>query len=198
MWIFACLIAGAYSLSFNLEAGTQDCVGLLLKRGGHFWGAYVVSGQGEKNFVARVEGPSGQPIYTSPAGQNEGEFETQAQADGLHKMCFKSTDRQPKVISFEFELEDETVDEDETAAMGSLDPIQEKFKDMARNMDLISRNIHFYQRREKVHRDLTEITCDRVLQFSIVKVVVLLGLTIFQVYMLTNFFEDRLKNVKPV
>ena len=198
MWIFACLLAAAYSLSFNLEPGTDECVALNVKEKGMFEGSFVVSGQGEKNYAARLFGPNGQVMYNSTPKQNEGSFEAQATSDGVYKLCFKSTDRQPKVISFEFELEDETVDEDETAAKGSLDPIERNFKDIARQLDLISRNIHFYQRREKVHRDLTEVTCDRVLQFSIVKVVVLLGLTIFQVYMLTNFFEDRLKSVKPV
>ena len=53
-------------------------------------------------------------------------------------------------------------------------------------------------RREKVHRDLTEQTFDKVLWFSLGKVVALCSISFAQIYVLKSFFDGKPNVSKPV
>jgi hypothetical protein len=107
-------------------------------------------------------------------------------------------DKVDKVISFEFALEDNGPDEATLAKGGSVDPLSNTLRDLAKQLDAVYRNVHFYQRREKVHRDLTEQTCDRVVFSAIIKMIVLAMVGFIQIYVLRGFFTGNQSPVKPI
>ena len=78
---------------------------------------------------------------------------------------------------FEFEIDNDVLDLDEASYKHSIDPVEESVRNLNRQLDLVNRNIQFTMRREKVHRDLTEQTFDKVLWFSLAKVMALVGIS---------------------
>jgi hypothetical protein len=112
-------------------------------------------------------------VYLSTKLAREGKFEAQAKDDGNHTMCFKALDKKKKVISFEFDLEERNFDEDDETRKESLDPLEDSMTNLNRRLEMVNRNIQFTQRRERVHRDLTEQTCETVVWYSALKLAVL-------------------------
>lgn len=188
------LLGVVHALYFTLPGYQQLCFGLTVGKGGSFHGAYVVSGQGERNVLVRVVAPEGTVQFTSPPRSNEGSFELTSSEGGTHNLCFRVADSTQKTIAFEYTAAE--AKEAELATETELDPLQDSISAMAKSMDKVYRNIHFFERRERVHRDLTERTCDRVLWSALVKMFVLAIITCVQVYVLRGFFDS--KTAKPV
>jgi len=188
------LLGVVHALYFTLPGYQQLCFGLTVGKGGSFHGAYVVSGQGERNVLVRVVAPEGTVQFTSPPRSNEGSFELISSEGGTHNLCFRVADSTQKTIAFEYTAAE--AKEAELATETELDPLQDSISVMAKSMDKVYRNIHFFERRERVHRDLTERTCDRVLWSALVKMFVLAIITCVQVYVLRGFFDS--KTAKPV
>lgn len=134
----------------------------------------------------------------SPRKAKEGKFQAVSHEGGIHTLCFRMIDKVDKVISFEFALEDNGPDEATLAKGGSVDPLSNTLRDLAKQLDAVYRNVHFYQRREKVHRDLTEQTCDRVVFSAIIKMIVLAMVGFIQIYVLRGFFTGNQSPVKPI
>ena len=107
-------------------------------------------------------------------------------------------DKVEKTISFEFGLDDDNQDEESLLGTENIDPLSNSLRDLGKQLDGVYRNIHFYQRREKVHRDLTEQTCDRVMMSAVIKMVVLALVGFLQIYILRGFFSGAGSSVKPI
>lgn len=67
-----------------------------------------------------------------------------------------------KVFSFEFYHQDE-LDDDELVVEAQLEPLAFAFSMIKKNLEILNRDILFLAKREEVHRDLIEQTCDRVM-----------------------------------
>jgi hypothetical protein len=191
---FAVLLTVAQALYFTLPGYQQLCFGLTVGKGGSFHGTYVISGQGERNVLVRVVAPGGIVQFTSPPRTSEGSFDLTSTEGGTHDLCFRVADSTQKTIAFEYSASE--IKEAELATEMELDPLQDSIAVMAKSMDKVYRNIHFFERRERVHRDLAERTCDRVLWSALVKMFVLAIITCLQVYVLRGFFDS--KTSKPV
>lgn len=190
----AVLLSLASALYFTLPGYQQLCFGLTVGKGNSFHGAYVVSGQNERNVLVRVVAPGGSVQFTSQPKSSEGSFDLTSAEGGTHDLCFRVADSTQKSIAFEYSASENK--EAELATETELDPLQDSIATMARSMDKIYRNVHFFERRERVHRDLAERTCDRVLWSALVKMFVLAIITCVQVYVLRGFFDS--KTAKPV
>jgi hypothetical protein len=190
LW-FVVLITGAQSLFFTLEAGKEQCFTLAVGKGHSFGGAYLISGKGEEAVMTRVYSPSNKMLYSNTPKTKEGEFKLTSSDGGIHKLCFRPMDAQPKVISFEFEHEWDELDDEDFATEEALVELGGSVRELFKNLHTISRNIHFFERREKTHRDLTEQTCDRVAWSGLVKMLVLGAITFTQILMLKRLFENK-------
>lgn len=182
MWLHtAVLLAVASALYFPLDYRAERCFGLKLPAAQPFSGAYLVTGQGERNVLSRLESPSKRVLYHGTPKSHEGKFELTSEEEGLHRFCFKAFDRWPKNVSLEFttpQVEPELPTEE------MLEPLYKEVKRMQRALETVMRNVQFTKQQERTHRDLTESTCDRVLWCAIIKVVVLSVVTVVQISVL--------------
>lgn len=191
MLVFLTMLIGtASALFFNLPGKSEQCFSVNLSRGAEIWGAYVVSGEGDQNVLTRVTGPDGRVHYQSKPKTREGSFELNPEPAGEYRLCFQAKDKNAKTISFEFSSQDKPAD-DKLATEEEINPFKETLRQLSRNLDSIYRNIHFYERREKIHRDLAERTCDRVLWTAMGKILVLCVISFTQIFMLRRFFESK-------
>jgi hypothetical protein len=193
LWFLSLLIA-AQGLFFTLEPGREQCFSLTVGKGHSFGGAYLISGKGEEFVMTRVYSPSNKIVYNNTPKTKEGEFKLNSAEGGIYKLCFRPIDSSPKVISFEFEHEWDELDDDDFATEEALRELGTSVRELFKNLHTISRNIHFFERRERTHRDLTEQTCDRVAWSGLVKMLVLGVITFTQIFMLKRLFENKKPN----
>ena len=182
------LLASLTSALFTTLPGyTEYCFFVDGKSGQKLWGEYVISGEGDLNVLTRFFDSMKKPKYTGAKGTREGKFEFTLTSDEYHELCFKAQDGDPKVISFEFSQEDPVT---HLAAEDHFQPIEDEVKMTSRLLETVYRNLHFYERRERVHRDLTERTCDNILRSVLVKIVVLCCISLTQIYVLRGLFAS--------
>ncbi|CAG9323715.1 unnamed protein product [Blepharisma stoltei] len=180
----------AQAVYFTLPGHMENCYYLMAAKGSEVVGAYVISGDGDQNVITRLFGPDASILYQSQRKTREGHFEILSENGGKYKFCFRAIDGAPKTVSFEYKTTDK-VSEKELAKEEEIAPLAEGLTKMTKKLDMIYRNIHFYERREKVHRDLTERTCDRVIYSAILKILVLGLISLMQIYMLRRFFSNK-------
>jgi len=185
------LLAGVcQGLFFTLEGNSEKCFSLRVRKGHEFWAAYVISGKGDRNVLTQIFESDGSIQYASPKKSREGSLELVSGKGGLHQMCFKALDRHSKTVSFEFTSQEEA-EEGSLATEEELTPLRNGLKQLSKKLDSVYRNLHFYERRERIHRDLIEQTCDRVLWAGLSKMLVLISVSCLQVYLLRGFFEGK-------
>ncbi|OMJ75759.1 hypothetical protein SteCoe_25023 [Stentor coeruleus] len=178
-------------ISFTLEGkGALRCFSQYVNTGKELSGAYVVSGEKDQNVLTTVVDPNGRIVHTSQARSREGKFEIKADKDSVYKLCFQSKDKTPKSISFDV-YSQEGLQEENFATQDEITPLRTTFRRVSRNLDTVYRNIQFYERRERTHRDLAEVTCDRVLFCGIIKMVVLALISFAQIWIMRTLFNNK-------
>jgi len=183
-WLLMCISVNA--VYFSLPGHKEQCFSLSVGKGNKLYGAFIVSGKGDENMIARVFSPDGKVDYQSPRKSREGNFEITSDSGGKHKLCFKSIDSNTKNVSFEFDTRPE-IEVDKLAT--EVEPLTLKLTGVSAQLDTVYRNIHFYERRERVHRDLIEQTCDRVLWSALLKILVLATVVAAQVVVFRGLFN---------
>jgi hypothetical protein len=175
---------------FVLSGHNTRCFGIHVATGHKILGDYVVSGFGEDKVLTRVITPSKLIEYEGVRLSSEGKFEIEAKETGVYNLCFNNLDSNSNVISFDYRHWD-LADSEGLASEEHLKPLENELRVLSNKLDSVYRNINFYERREKTHRDLIERTCDRVLWSVLGKIVILSSIAFTQIYMLKTTFDDK-------
>ena len=186
------LVCVANAVFFSLPSHQPLCIGVDVKKSKDLWGAYVVSGIGDKNTVVTLKDPKNVVEFVNDPSSRDGKFHIHKPIAGVHYLCFKATDGEPKTISFDLCTEEPK--EGKLATEEELEPFEASLKKITRGVENVSRNLHFYQRREKVHRDLSERTCDRVLWVAGFKIFALASISVLQIYALKKILSSSNSN----
>ena len=183
------LISSAFALNFNIPGHTETCIGIEVDKNQEFWGGYVISGDGDKNVITTILDPNKIIEYISAEKSREGTFKINKPSVGIHKICFKSLDAFLKTVSFDINTGD--IMPEKLASGENIEPIQMNLRRVSRQLEGVTRNLHFYQRREKVHRDLSEKTCDRILWAAGFKFITIFLLFFLQIWGLTKLLNSK-------
>lgn len=184
------LISSCLGVFFMLPGYMEHCFSIEGKATRKIWAAYIVSGNGDMNVLTRFFNSQGKAKYLSPKNTREGKFETTLDIDEMHELCFKSLDNEEKTISFEFS-QDEHIEQQSLAGEDQFQPLNDEVSIASKLLETIYRNLHFYERRERIHRDLTEKTCDNILWSVLIKVLVLCSLSFIQLYVLKRLINTN-------
>lgn len=190
LWLALLCVGQAWGLFFTLEPKIERCIGISLMESMSFSGTYVFTGTHERNVIARVKSPQNFIMHQSPRGAREGVFELTSQDAGIHKLCFRTTDHVAKIISFHLEKKETQADE-LVITEEDMHPLTATLSAMGRRYDAVYRNVHFYQLRERTHRDLAEQTCDRILWCALVKVCILVVIALVQVKTMKGLLSSK-------
>lgn len=183
-----CLLALAVvqALYFTLPGNSKRCISETLQVGDVLSGDYLISGVAEQLVLTRLFSPNGEIAHKNLIGKPEGHFDLTAQSDGEYKLCFQAFDRAQKSVSFHLGKVEK---KEELASEKDIDPLEDSIGEMSVRVDRILRNVKFFQRREKVHRDLTEKTCENVVWSALAKIVVLVCVAVAEVTILLRGFQ---------
>ncbi|OAF67653.1 Endosomal protein P24B [Intoshia linei] len=136
----------------------------------------------------KITGSDGAVIYEGLRETN-GKYTYSASSPGDYKYCFgnRMSTMTPKVIIFKNEITEPTQDDNSDRAdrvNTMLDVLHEKLISIKRDQEYLGA-------REKVHHRLNDNTNHRVSIWAIFEALLLISMTIGQIYYLKKFFEVR-------
>jgi len=141
----------------------------------------------------RIEGPDGKNLYEGERESN-GKYTFAAHMDGVYRYCFsnKMSTMTPKIVMFTMEILD-AVAEKEGAAddESSHNKLESMIKELGTALTSVKHEQDYMNVRDKIHRTINESTNSRVVLWSFFEALVLVSMTIGQVYYLKRFFEVR-------
>lgn len=136
---------------------------------------------------------------------SSGKFTFEADTDGSYNFCFSNThsSKSPKMIMFDIDRSDgpggSVKSHDASGTDDKTSPDEEtiKLKDMVNNLLLAvtttRHDVRYLTARDKVHRQINENSNSRILWWSAAEFVLLLSVSLGQVWYLKRFFETRRK-----
>ncbi|XP_055374744.1 transmembrane emp24 domain-containing protein 2 [Condylostylus longicornis] len=185
-----------YSNSFviTVDAHTEECFFEQADAGTKLGLTFEVIDGGFMDIDVKITGPQQNIIYNGES-ESSGKYTFAAHTTGIYTACFgnlKST-MTPKVVMFSIEVGDAPRP---TAGAPDKDEIgHTKLEDMIRELSGTLTSVKHEQEymhvRDKIHRTINESTNSRVVMWSTFEALVLVVMTVGQVYYLKRFFEVK-------
>eukprot|EP01114_Cavostelium_apophysatum_P003358 TRINITY_DN1318_c0_g3_i1.p1 TRINITY_DN1318_c0_g3~~TRINITY_DN1318_c0_g3_i1.p1 ORF type:complete len:215 (-),score=45.82 TRINITY_DN1318_c0_g3_i1:51-695(-) len=147
----------------------------------------------------RINGPNGQ-IFSGLVFESSTQ-EFHATMDGTFEICFSNEMARwtPKIVAFELLIdgadkeffEKPNLGTEDAVTKGTLDPLHKTVKDISKTLDGVVKDQKYLRIREQRHRDTADNTNSRILTYSIGESVVLIALSLGQVFYLRRVFNVK-------
>lgn len=196
-------------LSFDIRNGEEICLGESVNAGDFLVAEYSVLPAGSRIQVF-VFDPAGNQIYTRLAGSEpsgtvddaataafDHKFAHTASNTGVYRVCFQNSVYSPndgvyvKTVSFQFKSGLTTRDYAAVAKKDSLKPIEVHLKYLEDLTTNIHNEIKYLSQKEQELRGINDSTSRFVISFSILSIIVLVGLKIAEGIYLKKYFQAK-------
>jgi len=141
-----------------------------------------------------ITGPDTKIIY-SGSRETDGKYTFSAHMDGKYSFCFgnKMSTVTPKLVVFTITIsgQDQIVVQDDTEGADPHDKFHTLTNELAEAIVSIKREQDYMIVRERTHRQINDSTNSAVIYWSFFEALVLVIMSIGQVYYLHRFFETR-------
>ncbi|KAL7669869.1 hypothetical protein ACOME3_004816 [Neoechinorhynchus agilis] len=182
----------------DVDAHAESCFFNVFNRGQTFSLVYEVKSGGFQDVDVSVHAPSGNEIH-KVEHRNSGSYMFPAPEDGKYTLCFSNqkSSRVPKQVMFSFEVPTSSPlgKLQPSAADGNFSADQQKLKDMIEDLSnalyKIKLDQEFMDMRLMIHHDINKSTNKRVTMWAFFEALIMLSMTMGQVYYLMRFFEVR-------
>jgi len=175
----------------NVDAHAEECFFDRVQNGTKLGLTFEVIEGGFLDIDVRVTGPDGEEVISRERESN-GKITFAAAKTGAYTYCFsnKMSTMTPKGVMFSMD-----VGEPQAAAGADGDAHPNKLGEMIKELSTalvgVKHEQEYMEVRDKIHRKINESTNSRVVMWSFFEAVVLVAMTIGQVYYLKRFFEVR-------
>jgi len=195
--VYIALICLAFSpkvngdkLTVQVEPKSKDCFFYDARASEQIKLVFFVTRGGLLDIDLKITGPSNEPIYSSLLFESGTQSFT-ATRQGPYEICFSNEMARwtSKIVSFEVFAGEQAADG--VLTKDTLDPIQNYLKGVATSLDKVQQDQRYLRIREQKHRDTADSTNSRILYYSIAESVVLLCLSLGQVFYLRRFFDTK-------
>mmetsp|Transcript_21470 Transcript_21470/g.33872 ORF Transcript_21470/g.33872 Transcript_21470/m.33872 type:complete len:214 (-) Transcript_21470:149-790(-) len=185
--------------SINVRPGERECFMLDAKAGDVIAGNFEVLSEVPPDpvTISVTDSSPQRTVLFEASGEEEGVFQFEATAHSPFVLCLqngakKEADKSERLIGFAFRVASTSAAEGDEAGLvehfaATLDDLDELVEYAA----TIQNHQEYMRQREEMHRDVVESTCDRVLYWTVAEAVVLLGLAVWQVTYIRQFFEVK-------
>ena len=202
------LISNVKNTSISLSSKKEYCIYKDFKLNDSIKLTYIVSGENELNVVSKVVGPSN-TIYDN-SQSNSGDFFHDVITEGTYKLCFISSSPNNN-ISFEFSSKDEGGYVVNLAKEGLILLILGVFSGMNKNItdisllfEQIEDQLKHLQTRKLAHNNsnlfynnlVISNLMDSIKQYTIYKLLIILCVSLFQIYIIRKYFENKKVDIK--
>lgn len=117
--------------------------------------------------------------------------------DGDYNYCFgnKMSTMTPKVLMFSMDIEQATKHDSKSDSTNSEDSnhhkLEEQIKELASSLTAVKHEQEYMSVRDRIHRTINESTNSRVVLWAFFEALLLVAITLGQVFYLRRFFEVR-------
>jgi len=135
-----------------------------------------------------------QKIIHSEERASSGKYTFAAHMDGNYAYCFgnKMSTMTPKVVMFSMDIgEAPKTSEELKANDASHNKLEEQIKELSSALTAVKHEQEYMAVRDRIHRSINESTNSRVVLWAFFEALVLVAMTLGQVFYLKRFFEVR-------
>jgi len=177
----------------TVDAHAEECFFDKVQNGTKLGLTFEVIEGGFLDIDVRVTGPEGEEIITRERESN-GKITFAAAKTGAYTYCFsnKMSTMTPKGVMFSMDIA-----EHQAAAAPGADgeahpnKLADMIKELSTALVSVKHEQEYMEVRDKIHRKINESTNSRVVMWSFFEAIVLVAMTVGQVYYLKRFFEVR-------
>jgi len=195
--LLLCLYFAFGSLTIQVEPKTYDCFYVDLNSGQHAKVIFFVIRGGLLDIDLMITGPNEEQIYSGMQFESSvREFVTRTA--GTYSICWNNAMSRwtAKVIQFELEIDGKTATEtkptkDQLLTPDKITPLENSINQIDQSLNIIQDDQRYLRTREQIHRDTAESTNRRVFWYSVIESVILVSISLGQVYYLRKFFEVK-------
>ena len=202
---FVALISHTIQYSINIEAGESNCFFVTAAKDDVCTGSFEVLTSDPIPVIVSVHGPAPRRRLHFESKQekgvdvksakelSEGSFSFDAESDGDYEMCIsngKSEDNDglTRIIAFNFRVTQEIEDTDYEYV-----GLDTELTEMRQGLDLLRDHQSYMGQREDLHKETLDSINTKVLCWTVLEAVILIGMSFWQISYISSFFETKRK-----
>ncbi|XP_059613364.1 transmembrane emp24 domain-containing protein 2 [Phlebotomus argentipes] len=196
--ILSCIAAPANAYFVTVDAHSEECFFDRVEAGTKMGLIFETVEGGFLDIDVRITDPEGKIIYHG-VRESSGKYTFAAHVSGNYNYCFSNqmSTMTPKVVMFSMDIGEtpKTNGSQGGAPEGDADTSHTKLDDMIKELSgtltSIKHEQEYMHMRDRIHRNINDSTNFRVVMWSTFEALVLIVMTLGQIYYLKRFFEVR-------
>lgn len=180
----------------TVDAHAEECFFEKATTGTKLGLAFEVAEGGFLDIDIKIMSPDGNIIHEGERESN-GRYTFPASMDGVYTYCFsnKMSTMTPKIVMFSMDVGEPDTKSASAGGTGEEGEGGNKMEDMIRELSAalsgVKHEQDYMEVRDRIHRSINDNTNSRVVLWSVFEALVLVAMTVGQVYYLKQFFEVR-------
>jgi len=186
------IVVSCLGFSFIVPAGKEECFYEEAYAGLPVVFMFQVIEGGHLDIDIQIRGPDGRIVYVQER-QSEGKYNFQAHTNGRFSFCFgnRMSSVTDKAVSALIQVSKPDKKPDSAAGVAkdeNITPLETSIQQLSEGINAIVNEQSYMKMRERAHRNTSESTNARVVWWSIFEIVILLAMSLWQIYYLRRFF----------
>ncbi|CAG0884640.1 unnamed protein product [Cyprideis torosa] len=185
------LLQQSMAFFITIDAHAEECFFDKVAKGTKMGLMFEVAEGGFLDIDVRITDPDGVDIYTGERESN-GKYAFAADKDGVYTYCFsnKMSTMTPKAVMFSMDIGEKPEEKGE-GGDASETKLEDMIKELSMSLTSVKHEQEYMEVRERIHRAINDNTNSKVVMWSFFEALVLVCMTLGQVYYLKRFFEVR-------
>jgi len=185
-------VSTVYPYFLVIDAHAEECFFDKVTTGTKMGLTFEVIEGGFLDIDVKITGPDGKMIHQEDRSSS-GKFTFAAHMDGNYLYCFgnKMSTMTPKVVMFSMDIETPKKHDGLEPTDASHNKLEEQIQQLSQGLTAVKHEQEYMSVRDRIHRSINESTNSRVVLWAFFEAMVLVCMTLGQVYYLKRFFEVR-------
>lgn len=198
--IVSVLLQRAKGFYLTIDAHAEECFFERVATGTKMGLTFEVIDGGFYDIDVKINGPDDKVIHQEDRASS-GKYTFAAHMDGVYTYCFgnKMSTMTPKAVMFSIDVGDapKAADTAHPAASGdgktdeNHNKLEEQIKELSAALTAVKHEQEYMSVRDRMHRQINESTNSRVVLWAFFEAIILVAMTLGQVFYLKRFFEVR-------